>query len=38
MIDDLFNLEEILTKDDTLMVVTKDDLNETITNLLKHIW
>jgi len=38
MIDDLFNLEEILTKEDTLMIVTKDDLNETITNLLKHIW
>jgi len=38
MIDDLFNLEEILTKDDTLMIVTKDELNETITNLLKHIW
>jgi DNA-directed RNA polymerase subunit H len=38
MIDDLFNLEEILTKDDTLMIITKDDLNETITNLLKHIW
>ena len=38
MIDDLFNLEEILTKEDTLMIITKDDLNETITNLLKHIW
>lgn len=38
IIDDLFNLEEILTKDDTLMIITKDDLNETLTNLLKHIW
>ena len=38
MIDDLFNLEEILTKDDTLMIITKDDMNETTTNLLKHIW
>jgi DNA-directed RNA polymerase subunit H len=38
MIDDLYNLEEILTKEDTLMIITKDDLNETITNLLKHIW
>jgi DNA-directed RNA polymerase subunit H len=38
MIDDLFNLEEILTKEDTLMIITKDELNETITNLLKHIW
>jgi DNA-directed RNA polymerase subunit H (RpoH/RPB5) len=38
MIDDLFNLEEVLTKEDTLMVIVKDDLNETLTNLLKHIW
>uniref|UniRef100_A0A6C0EWM3 RNA polymerase subunit H/Rpb5 C-terminal domain-containing protein n=1 Tax=viral metagenome TaxID=1070528 RepID=A0A6C0EWM3_9ZZZZ len=38
MIDDLFNLEEILTKDDTLMIITKDDLNETLTGVLKHIW
>jgi len=38
MIDDLFNLEEVLTNEDTLMIITKDELNETITNLLKHIW
>jgi DNA-directed RNA polymerase I, II, and III subunit RPABC1 len=38
IIDDLFNLEEILTKDDTLMIIIKDDINETLTNLLKHIW
>ena len=38
MIDDLFNLEEILTKNDTLMIIIKDTMNETITNLLKHIW
>ncbi len=38
MIDDLFNLDEILTKNDTLMIIVKDDMNETITNLLKHIW
>ena len=38
MIDDLFNLEEILTKNDTLMIIIKDELNETLTNLLKHIW
>lgn len=38
MIDDLFNLEEILTKSDTLMIIIKDDMNETMTNLLKHIW
>ena len=38
MIDDLFNLEEILTKDDTLFIVSKDEINETIINELKHIW
>jgi DNA-directed RNA polymerase subunit H (RpoH/RPB5) len=38
MIDDLFNLEEVLTKEDTLMIVVKEEMNETIMNLLKHIW
>ena len=38
MIDDLFNLEEILTKDDTLFIITKDEMNETIMSELKHIW
>ena len=38
MIDDLFNLEEILTKEDTLIIITKDEMNETTINLLKHIW
>jgi len=38
MIDDLFNLEEILTKDDTLFIIIKDEINETLTNELKHIW
>jgi len=38
MIDDLFNVEEILTKDDTLFIVVKDDINETLTNKLIHLW
>jgi DNA-directed RNA polymerase subunit H (RpoH/RPB5) len=38
MIDDLFNLEEILTKEDTLFIISKDEMNETIINELKHIW
>jgi DNA-directed RNA polymerase subunit H (RpoH/RPB5) len=38
MIDDLFNLEEILTKEDTLFIIIKDEVNETIINELKHIW
>ena len=38
MIDDLFTVEEVLTKDDTLLVVVKDEVNETLINTLKHIW
>ena len=38
MIDDLFNLEETLTKDDTLFIIIKDDMNDTMINELKHIW
>jgi len=38
MLDDLFSLEEILTKEDTLFIVIKEEINETITNMLKHIW
>lgn len=38
MIDDLFNLEEILTKDDTLFIIVKDEVNDTVMNELKHIW
>jgi DNA-directed RNA polymerase subunit H len=38
MIDDLFNIEEILTKNDTLFIIVKDAVNETLMNELKHIW
>lgn len=38
IIDDLFNFEQVLTKDDTLFIVIKDDMNETLMNELKHIW
>jgi DNA-directed RNA polymerase subunit H len=38
MIDDLFNVEEVLSKKDTLLVVVKDEVNETLINTLKHIW
>lgn len=38
MIDDLFHLEEILTKQDTLYIIIKDEINETLGNELKHIW
>lgn len=38
MIDDLFVVEEILTKNDTLFIILKSDINDTITNVLKNIW
>jgi DNA-directed RNA polymerase subunit H (RpoH/RPB5) len=38
MLDDLFQMEEILTKNDTLYIIIKDDMNETLKELLKHIW
>ena len=38
MIDDLFNVEEILKKSDTLLIVVKDEINETLLNAVKHIW
>jgi DNA-directed RNA polymerase subunit H (RpoH/RPB5) len=38
MIDDLFNLEETLTKEDTLLIVAKDEMNDTLMSTLKHIW
>jgi len=38
MIDDLFNIEEVLKRTDTLLIVVKDEVNETLINTLKHIW
>jgi DNA-directed RNA polymerase subunit H (RpoH/RPB5) len=38
MIDDLFNLEETLTKEDTLLIITKDEMNDTLMATLKHVW
>lgn len=38
MIDDLFVLTETLTKKDTLYIIIKDNINDTIMNELKHIW
>ena len=38
MIDDLFNVEEVLKKTDTLLIVVKDEANDTLINTLKHIW
>lgn len=38
MIDDLFNLEEMLKKNDTLFIILKDEINETMTNKIKDVW
>ena len=38
IVDDLFNLEEILSKDDDLLIIVKDDINDSIKNMLIHIW
>jgi DNA-directed RNA polymerase subunit H (RpoH/RPB5) len=38
MIDDLFTLSETLKKNDTLYIIVKDNVNETLINELKHIW
>lgn len=38
MIDDLFNITQTLTKEDTLYIIMKDTPNETLVNELKDIW
>ena len=39
VVDDLFNIEELLTKErDTLILITKEDLNDRNTSELKFIW
>lgn len=37
-VEDLYNIDEVLTKDDTLLIISKDEANETMTTYLKHIW
>jgi DNA-directed RNA polymerase subunit H (RpoH/RPB5) len=38
MIDDLFLVEEVLKKEDTLFIIVKDNMNETLMNKLIHLW
>lgn len=38
MVEDLFFTEEVLTKNDTLIVITKEEINETIQTHLKQVW
>ena len=37
-IEDLFTLEEILQKNDDLIIIINDEPNETIEKTLRHIW
>jgi DNA-directed RNA polymerase subunit H (RpoH/RPB5) len=37
-IDDLYNLEEVLTNTDDLIIIMKDGPNETILKTLRNIW
>jgi DNA-directed RNA polymerase subunit H (RpoH/RPB5) len=37
-IDDLYNLEEILTKNDDLVIIIKDEPNDSMNKILKNIW
>ncbi len=38
MIEELYNVEEILSKKDILYIVLKDEPNETLVNSIKQIW
>ena len=38
MVDDLFNVEEILDKKDELIIITKDKANDTTIKLLRHLY
>jgi len=38
LVDDLFNIEKIITNEDDLLIITKDSPNDTINNLIKEIW
>ena len=37
-IDDLYNVEEILTKKDDFIIITKDQPNDTLKKLMNNIW
>jgi len=37
IIDDLFHVEEVLQKNDTLMIVTKGDTSDNVLNTISHI-
>ena len=38
MIEDLFQIEEVLTKSDTLVIIVNDEPNDTIVNRVKYLY
>ena len=38
LVEDLFNLEEVLNKNDELLIISKDDINDSIKSILVHLW
>lgn len=38
IIEDLYLIEDVLTKDDTLMIITEDEPNDTITSKIKYLY
>jgi len=37
-VDDLYTLEKILKKDDTLIIIIKDEPNDTLINIMRDFW
>ena len=37
-IDDIFNIDDILTKDDDFIIIVKDNPNDTLIKLMSDIW
>ncbi len=38
MVDDLFHLEQVLTKNDTLIIIIKQEPHEPLLNILNQVW
>lgn len=38
IVEDLFNIENILTKNDDIIIINKDEPNETLQSTVKNIW
>lgn len=38
IVEDLFNIENVLTKNDDIIIINKDEPNETLQTTVKNIW